>query len=130
MKALVGYTGFVGSNLCGQTNFDAVYNSKNIADAYGTAPNLLVYAGVRAEKYLANSAPEMDMKHILQAADNIRKINPQKLVLISTVDVFKEPVGVDETAQIETEDLHAYGYNRYCAVARTFREKSEKEFSL
>ena len=35
-KALVGYTGFVGSNLYASASFEAVYNSKNVTDAYGT----------------------------------------------------------------------------------------------
>lgn len=113
MNALVGYTGFVGSNLYEKGQFDAVYNSRNIEEAYGLEPDLLVYAGLRAEKYLANYAPEQDMEQILQAEENIKKIKPKKLVLISTIDVFKEPKNVDENSEIDTENLHAYGYNRY-----------------
>ena len=113
MKALVGYTGFVGSNLCAAGDFDAVFNSKNIQEAYGLKPDLLVYAGLRAEKYLANNAPEKDMQLICEAEENIERINPKKLVLISTIDVFKVPKGVDENTLIDTENLHPYGYNRY-----------------
>lgn len=113
MKALVGYTGFVGSNLYEAGVFDAVYNSKNIEEAFGLKPNLLVYAGLRAEKYLANHVPEKDMELIIQAEENISKIAPGKLVLISTIDVFKTPKEVDENSVIDTENLHAYGYNRY-----------------
>lgn len=113
MNALVGYTGFVGSNIYATGKFDGVYNSKNVQDAYGTNPDLLVYAGLRAEKYLANSAPEKDMELILQAEDNIAKISPKKLVLISTIDVFKIPKNVDENSEIDTVNLQAYGYNRY-----------------
>ena len=115
MIALVGYTGFVGSNIYegSNGNIDKVYNSKNIEEAFGTNPELLIYAGLRAEKYLANNAPEKDMALIEQAEENITQINPKKLVLISTIDVFKNPVDVDETASIETENLHPYGYNRY-----------------
>ena len=36
MNALVGYTGFVGSNIYAKGIFDAVYRSANIKDAYGT----------------------------------------------------------------------------------------------
>lgn len=111
--ALVGYTGFVGSNIYAVGKIDAAYNSKNIEDAYGTCPDLLIYAGLRAEKYLANNAPEKDMELIKQAEENIIKINPKKLVLISTIDVFKVPKDVDEDSAIDTEDLHPYGYNRY-----------------
>lgn len=113
MKILVGYTGFVGSNIYVAGQFDAVYNSKNIEDAYGSNPDLLIYAGLRAEKYLANHAPEKDMELILQAEENIKKINPKKLVLISTIDVIKNPQNVDENTTIDTENLQAYGYNRY-----------------
>ena len=113
MTALVGYTGFVGSNIYEAGQFDAVYNSKNIEEAYGTNPQLLIYAGLRAEKYLANHAPEKDMEMIIQAEENIRKIHPKKLVLISTIDVFRVPKDVDENSRIDTVNLHAYGYNRY-----------------
>ena len=113
MTALVGYTGFVGSNIYAAGDFDAVYNSKNIEKAYGTEPDLLIYAGLRAEKYLANNAPEKDMELIYQAEKNIMRIDPKKLVLISTIDVFKAPRNVDENSVIDTENLHPYGYNRY-----------------
>lgn len=73
----------------------------------------MIYAGLRAEKYLANSAPKKDMELIHQAEDNILRIDPKKLVLISTIDVFKSPRDVDETSKIDTQGLHAYGYNRY-----------------
>ena len=53
------------------------------------------------------------MELIVQAQENIRKIGPKKLVLISTIDVFKNPKNVDENSEIDTEDLHAYGYHRY-----------------
>lgn len=115
MVALVGYTGFVGSNVYASAGnaIDAVYNSKNIEEAFGTNPDILIYAGLRAEKYLANNSPEKDMELIWQAEENITKINPKKLVLISTIDVFKVPKDVNENSVIDTENLHAYGYNRY-----------------
>jgi nucleoside-diphosphate-sugar epimerase len=115
MIALVGYTGFVGSNIYAgsQGRIDNIYNSKNIKEAYGTNPDLLIYSGLRAEKYLANNAPDKDMELIYQAEDNISHINPKKLVLISTIDVFKNPKNVDENTPIDAENLHAYGYNRY-----------------
>ncbi len=111
--ALVGYTGFVGSNIYSNGIIDAAYNSKNISEAYGTCPDLLIYAGLRAEKYLANNAPEKDMELIIQAEEIITKIAPKKLVLISTIDVFKNPDKADENSPVDTNGLAAYGYNRY-----------------
>ena len=34
MDFIVGYTGFVGSNLIASHNFDGMFNSKNITEAY------------------------------------------------------------------------------------------------
>lgn len=115
MTELVGYTGFVGSNIYSASGdaIQNVYNSKNIADAYGSEPDLLIYSGLRAEKYLANHAPQKDMVFVREAEENIERINPKKLVLISTIDVFKTPKGVDEETKIDTNGLHPYGYNRY-----------------
>ena len=113
MKSLVGYTGFVGSNIYCKGKFEGAYNSSNIQDAYGTNPEFLIYAGLRAEKYLANKEPERDMQTILEAEKNIKLINPKKLVLISTIDVLKNPNNVDENTKIETDGLQPYGYNRY-----------------
>lgn len=110
---LVGYTGFVGSNLCSKHIFDGLYDSKNIQSAYGTNPDLLVYSGVPAQKFLANKDPQKDLEVIKGAIDNIEKINPQKIVLISTIDVYKSTIGVDETTKIIPEDLQAYGKNRF-----------------
>lgn len=114
MKAsLVGYTGFVGSNLVESFKFDNLYNSKNIEEAFGSNPDLLVYAGIRAEKFLANKFPKKDMEIIENAKNNIKKINPKKIVLISTVDVYKNPVNVDEDTIINIDGLQPYGLNRF-----------------
>jgi hypothetical protein len=113
MDVLVGYSGFVGSNLCAQHEFTMLANSKNIHEAFGTAPDLCVYAGIRAEKYLANTAPEKDRDQIMEAIENIKRIHPKQLVLISTIDVYKNPTAVSEADPIDTNGLHPYGLHRY-----------------
>ena len=113
MKSLVGYTGFVGSNIASQFGFDGLYNSSNIEQAFGTAPELLVFAGIRAEKFLANKDPQGDLAIIENAYENIRKISPGFLVLISTIDVYKNPVEVDEDSPVDVDGLLPYGKNRF-----------------
>lgn len=113
MTALVGYTGFVGSNLYAAGRIDGAYNSKNIQEAYGTRPGLLLYAGLPAAKFLANNAPEKDWEAVKGAQRNIEAIGPKRLVLISTIDVFPAPNGVDEDSPIDAGRLQPYGYNRY-----------------
>ena len=112
MDAIVGYTGFVGSNLCLQHEFNAAYNSKNIKEAFGTKPDLLVYTGVPAQKFIANTNPEQDLAVIEDAIQNIKEISPKILVLISTIDVYREPMDVDETSPMKTDNLQPYGLNR------------------
>ncbi len=109
--AIVGYTGFVGQNLCLSHQFDAQYNSKNISEAFGTEPDLLVYAGIRAEMFTANHFPEKDLENIQVAIENIKKINPRKLVLISTISVYPVFEG-DETTPLDDNEGTAYGRNR------------------
>jgi hypothetical protein len=125
MKILVGNTGFVGSNLAENHAFDLCFNSKNISESFGLNPDLLVYSGVRAEKFLANKEPEKDFEIILEAIENIKKINPKNVVLISTVDVYPNPIDVDENAVIDIKTVQPYGKNRLYLenwVASNFKE--------
>ncbi len=110
--ALVGYTGFVGTNLAQSFNFSALYNSKNIEQAFGTKPDLLIYSGVPAAKFLANKSPESDLEICKNAAENIAKINAKTTVLISTVDVYKHPYNVNENDVVSENSDEAYGANR------------------
>jgi len=112
-STLVGFTGFVGSNLAKSHKFDNLYNSQNITDAFKINHDLVVYAGVRAEKFLANSNPEADFRNIETAITNLKGINPKKFVLISTIDVYEKTFGVDEDYQIDSSKLQPYGKNRY-----------------
>lgn len=112
-SALVGYTGFVGSNLALSHPFTNLYNSQNIKESYGSKPDFLVYAGVPSKKFLANQKPEEDFYQVKQAYKNILKINPKKLVLISTIDVYGVGmIDCDETAIIDIGQLHPYGAHR------------------
>ena len=112
MRSLVGYTGFVGSNLNLNGEFEGLYNSKNIGEAFGTCPDILVYSGVPRQKFIANKYPERDFEIVKNAFENIKKIKPKKVVLISSVDVYKEPNGKDEDRIMETEGLRRYGKDR------------------
>jgi len=110
---LIGYTGFVGSNIANREEITQKYNSKNINNAFDNKHEVVIYSGIKAEKYLANTEPEKDMQVIENAINNIKKLNFDKLVLISTVDIYKTPLFVNEETIINTEDLHPYGLNRY-----------------
>lgn len=112
MKAIVGYDGFVGSNIVRKVKFDQLYNKANIEEAYGSEPDLLIYAGVPAEVYYANKYPEKDLEIVNNAINNIKKIKPKKIVLISSVNVYPNNEQGDENKKVDLEDLEPYGKNR------------------
>lgn len=111
--ALIGYTGFVGSNIAEQHEFDDLYNSKNIRDIEGKEYDLVVSAANRAEMWRINQEPEKDLAEINEYIEHIKKVKAKKFVLISTVGVYKTAVGVNEDTPIDTEGLLPYGANRY-----------------
>ncbi len=129
MEILVGYTGFVGSNLVNTHSFNELYNSKNILESYGKKPDLLVYSGVPAQKFLADKEPQKDFEIIKNAIHNIEMIAPKEIILISTIDVYKKPIGVNEDTLIETDELKPYGLNRYY-LENWVRENIEKHLII
>ncbi len=110
--ALIGHTGFVGSNLLRQAHFDAVYNSQNIESIQGTCHELLFCAGAPGVKWRANAAPEEDHAAIIRLMDNLKTIQVRQFVLISTVDVYANPVDIDEDTVPLIAGLPPYGAHR------------------
>jgi len=111
-KALIGHTGFVGSNLLNQQGFDDLYNSSNIDQITNKHFNQVVCAGVSAQKWVANQEPVKDRKNIQNLIQHLKSIKAKKFILISTVDVYPNPIDVDENTIINIKDCHAYGKHR------------------
>lgn len=111
-NALIGYSGFVGSTLLRQGNFDGLFRSTNIANIEGQSFDTIVCAGAPAQKWIANREPDDDLKKIEQLISHLEKVNCKKFVLISTVDIFKSPLNVDENSFVEEDGLHPYGLHR------------------
>jgi|PlaIllAssembly_1097288.scaffolds.fasta_scaffold30016_3 nucleoside-diphosphate-sugar epimerase len=111
-NALIGYSGFVGSTILKQKQFDALYRSTNINDIEGRSFDMVVCAGAPAQKWIANREPEEDLKKINGLISHLKAIQCRKFILISTVDVFKSPIGVDEDTPVEESGLHPYGLHR------------------
>lgn len=113
VTALIGYTGFVGSNFDRQHDFTDRYNTSNINDIDGKLYDLVVSAANRAEMWRINQEPEKDLAEINQFIGHLKTVKTKKLVLISTVGVYKTFDGVNEDTPIETDGLPPYGVNRY-----------------
>lgn len=110
--ALIGYTGFVGSNLLLQGNFSETYNSSNISDICGKEFDTVWCAGIRAVKWWANQHPEEDWQSIEPLLAALRSVSCRKFILISTVDVFLDPSQKNENSPVVTDGLHPYGLHR------------------
>ena len=110
--ALIGHTGFVGGNLARQHRFDDAFNSRNIEQIAGRNFDLIVCAGVPAAKWKANADPEGDERNIARLMSALERANAERIVLISTVDVFIVPIAVDEASSIPTTNAQPYGRNR------------------
>lgn len=110
--ALIGHTGFVGGNLARQADFEAGYNSSNIEDIEGRHFRLLVCAGSPGAKWKANREPDRDLENISRLMHCLETVRADHVVLISTVDVYPVPRGVDEDSIIEPAAGSPYGRHR------------------
>ena len=63
-------------------------------------------------KWKANKAPEEDWEKIAALIDVLKTVQAKKFVLISTIDVYAELQGMDESFDCHSRSNHAYGTNR------------------
>jgi len=111
-NALIGHSGFIGNNIKQQMNFTSFYNSKNIFEIKNEEFDLLISCGNSSLKWKANINPIEDQNNIESFIDNIKTIKVKKFVLISTIDVYKNPYNVDENTEADSDDNIPYGKNR------------------
>lgn len=110
--ALIGYTGFVGSTLLKQHAFEQRFRSVNINDIDGHQFDLVVCAAAPAQKWIANREPDADRQKIEGLVAHLKTIQCRTFVLVSTVDVFKTPIGINEGTPVDEVGLHPYGLHR------------------
>src|SRR6185437_14650747 len=112
-SALIGYTGFVGSNIKKQKSFSDYYSSQNIENIKGKEYELIVSAANSSLMWKANLEPEKDWKSIQKYLDIIKNVKAKHFVLISTIEVYENPFNVDEDSPIRISKLKPYGKHRY-----------------
>ena len=111
-SALIGHTGFVGSNLDAQFEFSDKYNSKNFVDMAGQQYDLVVCAGVYAAKWLANKEPKKDLENITALKSVLKTVSASRFVLISTIDVYPTIEKINEDFDFHSLKNHPYGIHR------------------
>lgn len=119
-SALIGSTGFVGGHLRSQKSFNANYNSKNIASAYGKEHDLVVCAAAPGSMFEANKYPDRDANHIENLINSLSKIKTKQFILISSIAVLDAFNSESDEKTSRFQDDLAYGRNRrlleeYCA---------------
>jgi nucleoside-diphosphate-sugar epimerase len=110
--ALIGHTGFVGSNLAAQHRFHTWFNSKNIEAIRGHRFELLVISGMPAAKWIANRDPASDRATLNRLWNCVSTCRADTVVVVSTVDVYPATVEVDEDTLIVPMYQQPYGENR------------------
>lgn len=111
-KAIIGFTGFVGSNLLEQYTFDAHFNSKNISDIRNLEFDEIFCAGMPGAMWLANSNPDQDLAAYDLLTSCLEHVHCRRLILFSTVAVYRPPCRHDEFAPTQEEGLAPYGQHR------------------
>jgi nucleoside-diphosphate-sugar epimerase len=112
-RALIGSTGFIGTNLQRQAGFDDLYQTANIHEIAGRAYDLVVCAAPSAWKWRANQDPAADRAHVQALIEPLRRVRAERFVLISTVDVYGVARGVDEDTPVDPAAATPYGRHRF-----------------
>ena len=110
--ALIGYTGFVGSNIAAAQDFTDCYNTRNISDIRGRSYDLVVSAATRADSHRINQNGPADLAEIDKYIALLSEVYAAKLVLISTVCIYPGGTSPDESTPLSADGLTPYGANR------------------
>lgn len=111
-SALIGHTGFVGSHLARRQGFDLKINRSNLEALRGRELDYVVCAGLPAAKWIANRDPAADRANMQRLRDVLATLHVDRFVLISTVDVYPQTEGCDESVDPTGLPNHAYGTHR------------------
>lgn len=110
-RALVGYTGFIGSSLP-QAEFSAFFNSQNLDEIRGQEFDEVWIAAPSGVKYKANTEPNRDMENVWYMGRALREVKTKRAILIGTGDsyLYKDHYGIHRRA-LELELMPAFEEN-------------------
>ncbi|MDB4892995.1 MAG: hypothetical protein JWL61_4850 [Gemmatimonadetes bacterium] len=111
--ALIGHTGFVGGAIQRARSFDARYRSTDIDTIRGCGFDTVICCGAPAEKWRANLDPAEDRARLATLMDALSEVDVDRFVLISTIDVYPQPNGVDEETTFDASAGQPYGRHRF-----------------
>jgi len=100
--ALIGHTGFVGSNLATAYDFTDRYNTGNIERIRGRSYDLAVSAAARADSHRINQDGAADLAEIEEYVAILSTVDTPQLVVISTVCIYPGGTSPDETTPLRS----------------------------
>ena len=112
-NALIGYTGFIGSNLKKIKNNIEYFNSKNINKIKNKKYKNIICAGTYSKIWLAKKNPKKDKKNINYLIKSLKTVEAEKFFLISTCEIYGKQKNTFENSKIKVLPSYAYGYNRH-----------------
>ena len=123
--SIVGYSGLVGSNIITKINKDKyellLYNSKNYGDIINDKHDVIIFAGLPAIKWQINKNDIEDRKLIEKYKEILLNCSFNKLILISTIDIYNiyniNNINIENCTE-DNNDIdylsdENYGRNRY-----------------
>jgi hypothetical protein len=120
--ALIGPTGFVGSNLAAAYDFTDGYNTSNIERIRGRSYDLVVSAAARADSHRINQDGAADLAEIEEYVAILSTVDTPQLVVISTVCIYPGGTSPEETTPLSADGLTPYGANRL-AMEQTLSQR-------
>ena len=112
MGILIGATGLVGSQILNNHDFELKVHRPTLRRIENLSTDLLICAGLPAEKWRANKFGEEDWENIETIVCSLKKVKAQKSILISTIDVFQPAINVFEDDDVSVNGPEPYGNNR------------------
>jgi nucleoside-diphosphate-sugar epimerase len=109
---VIGYTGFIGNHLLNFFNPSEKYNSSNIHEIMGKIFDTIYFAGNYGVKWQANTNPLNDRQNIHSIVKKLSYVKAKRFILISTIDVYSNPVNVDENFLDTSKSQSSYGLHR------------------
>ena len=120
-SALIGYTGFIGSNLLNFKKDIVKFNSKNIHNIRNQSFDTVICAATSSKIWIAKKKPTEDKKNIMSLIDDLKTIKANKFILISTSEVYGKKKNCLES-NVNLKNINTnYGLNRL--MLETFIEK-------
>jgi dTDP-4-dehydrorhamnose reductase len=110
--AIIGHTGFIGSNLKFLYKSKYNFNTKNIRLVNKHKYDLVILCAPSSKMWVANKFPKKDKNNIRKIINILKKIGTKKIVLISTIEVYGKNNNKNELNKVNKKSNNSYGRNR------------------